>query len=71
MDIFRGICPTFFRDRYLFSEPNNCFKRAAQGQLLFCNGGNTVTVLKTSVKTHRDQKEADSFAKSCSSEKLL
>ena len=68
MDIFRGICPTFFRDRYLFSEPNNCFKRAAQGQLSLCIARNSVTVLKTS---HRGQKGAESFAKSYSSEKLL
>ena len=66
--VFFEECSSFFRDIYLFSEPpnNHCFNKASQGQLSLCNWRNTVTALRTLVKSHKGLQDAESFAKSCS-----
>ena len=67
--IFLEECSYFFGDLYLFCEPpnNHYFDRAAQGQLSKYNRRNTISALRTPVKSHKDLKEAESYAKSCSS----
>ena len=68
---FSEKCLDYFRDLYLFSEPDNyCFDRATPGQLSDCNWRNTVTVLKTLVKFHKCLKETELLLKNCSSKKL-
>ena len=54
--IFPKECSDFFRDPYLFGEPNNYFDTAAQRKLSKCNRRITVTVLRTLVKSPKRPK---------------